>query len=123
MFLKYFEYKKSLKKKKLLKYLLIKYLRKFILIVKLKNFNFFFKSSVYFLTEFFSILFKPLKKKFFNPLTSKLMADDKQKKANFSVFFIYFLNTVNFSFLKTRKKGRIKRKILRKLVKLNNLID
>ena len=36
---------------------------------------------------------------------------------------IYFLNTKSFSYLKLRKKGRIKRKIQRRLLKLNPIID
>ena len=48
LFIKYFNFKKSLKKKKLLKLLLLKYLRKMFLILKITNLNLFIKSAGFF---------------------------------------------------------------------------
>ena len=123
LFIKYFEFKKSLKKKKLLKLLLLKYLRKMFLILKLKNFNLFIKSSGFFLNEFLTLLLQPSGKTFKNPLTQKNFNDVSQLSNQFTFSYIFFLNTKSFSFLKLKKKGRVKRKIQRKLIKLNTIID
>lgn len=123
LFIKYFDFKKSLKKKKLLKLLLLKYLRKMFLILKITNLNIFIKSAGFFLNEFLSTLVQPSEKSFLNPLSNKILTDESSLVSKFHFSYIYFLNTKSFSFLKLRKKGRIKRKIQRRLLKLNPIID
>jgi len=123
LFIKYFDFKKSLKKKKLLKLLLLKYLRKMFLILNITNLNLFIKSSGFFLNEFLSLLIQPSEKTFLNPLSNKLVTDESRLVSRFHFSYIYFLNTKSFSYLKLRKKGRIKRKIQRRLLKLNPIID
>lgn len=123
LFIKYFNFKKSLKKKKLLKLLLLKYLRKMFLILKITNLNLFIKSAGFFLNEFLSILIQPSEKSFLNPLSRKIINDEARLVSRFHFSYIFFINTKNFSFLKLRKKGRIKRKIQRRLLKLNPIID
>jgi hypothetical protein len=123
LFIKYFDFKKSLKKKKLLKLLLLKYLRKLFLILKINQFNLFIKSAGFFLNEFLTLLTQPSEKTFLNPLTKKTITDDRKLIKTFNFSYIFFLNTKNYSFLKLKKKGRVKRKIQRRLIKLNTIID
>ena len=123
LFIKYFEFKKSLKRKKLLKLLLLKYLRKMFLVLKLKHFNLFIKSAGFFLNEFLTLLLQPSGKSFINPLTTKSFSDVSHSANQFNFSYVFFLNTKSFSFLKLKKKGRVKRKIQRKLIKLNTIID
>jgi hypothetical protein len=93
------------------------------LILKLRNFNLFIKSSGFFLNEFLTLLLQPSGKTFKNPLTQKNFSDVSQLSNQLTFSYIFFLNTKSFSFLKLKKKGRVKRKIQRKLIKLNTIID
>jgi hypothetical protein len=104
LFIKYFDFKKSLKKKKLLKLLLLKYLRKLFLILKINQFNLFIKSAGFFLNEFLTLLTQPSEKTFLNPLTKKTITDDRKLIKTFNFSYIFFLNTKNYSFLKLKKK-------------------
>ena len=123
MFLKYFEFKKPLKKKKFLKILMIKYLRKFFIIVKLNQFDIYFKSFAHSLNEFFNFFLQPLGKPFNNPLTKRVVNDITTSEIAFKFFYFFFINNKSFTYLKQKKKGRVKRKILRKLIKLNKVVD
>lgn len=93
------------------------------LILNITNLNLFIKSSGFFLNEFLSLLIQPSEKTFLNPLSNKLVTDESRLVSRFHFSYIYFLNTKSFSYLKLRKKGRIKRKIQRRLLKLNPIID
>jgi len=124
MFLKYFESKKSLKKKKFLKILMIKYLRKFFIVTKIKIVRFLFKSLAGSLHDFFFFFNKRLGKRFTNPLTGKIIDETEQSRLTTQPHSLIFINNKSFTApLKLRKRGRIKRKIWKKLVKLNNVID
>ena len=69
------------------------------------------------------LLLQPSGKNFINPLTTKSFSDVSQSANQFNFSYVFFLNTKSFSFLKLKKKGRVKRKIQRKLIKLNTIID
>jgi len=60
LFLKFFKNKKSLKKNKVFKFLLIKYLRKILILANLKNIYLRVKKTPIFLQELMSLLTKPL---------------------------------------------------------------
>jgi hypothetical protein len=123
MFLKYFNKRKAIKKTKVIKLIMSIYLRKLLLVIKFSSFNFLLKSTPFMLNEVLSTLFKPLEQPFENPLTSKIIDETKAEYNNFRFNYIYFINSKMYNYLKQRKKGRIKRKILRKLIKTNKKID
>ena len=123
LFTKYFGKKKSIKKNKILKILIGKYVRKIFLIIKIKYLFLIIKKNPTFLLEFLKYLNTPIIHKFFNPYKNQIVEDYKNQPhvLRFN-YFIFFKNT-SFSFQKTHKKGRIKRKISRKLILKNKLID
>jgi hypothetical protein len=65
--------------------------------------------------------------KFLNPCENKFIDETtettKSKKDLFRFIFFVFSKTTSYSKLKIKKKGRIKRKILRKIILTNKLID
>ena len=68
LFLKFFQNKKSLKKNKLFKLLLAKYLRKLLIVSGIKNIYVYIKKTPLFVQEIFHLLTSPLVKPFFNPI-------------------------------------------------------
>jgi hypothetical protein len=123
MFIKFFEKRKSAKKNKNIKLLMAKFLRKLIYIVKIKYLFFFVRNNPLHLTDFLFFLNTPIIHKYVNPENGQII---EEKNVNSSLFkitnFIFFKN-IDFTKNKIRKKGRIKRKITRKVVLTNNLTD
>ena len=102
---------------------MIRFLRKVCLIVNLKSVNLFLVSSPTMFTEMVNFLFEPLPKSFRNPFTSKIINESSYRYKFFRIKYIYILKNIPYNYLKTKKKGRIKRKVLRRLVKVNQRTD
>lgn len=122
-FIKFFEKRKSLKKNKAIKLLMIKYLRKLLIITKINNLILLVKKTPLFVNELISFINTPIAHKYINPIDQKIV--DESLNRNLSIRFFYFIFTENknFSKNKTPAKGRIKRKILRKVIFENRIID
>ena len=129
LFIRYFQGKKSLKKSKALKYLMARFLRKMLLVLNLESVGVITKGVPVHLDQLLTAIFKPLSHPFTNPLTGEIINESdsttrrKPKRGNVGISSITFLAPKPFSYQKTRKRGRIKRKIQRRLVRLNKVID
>ena len=129
LFIRYFQGKKSLKKSKALKYLMARFLRKMLLVLNLESVGVITKGVPVNLDQLLTAIFKPLSHPFTNPLNGEIINESdsttrqKPKRGNVGISSITFLAPKPFSYQKTRKRGRIKRKIQRKLVRLNKVID
>jgi len=123
-FIKFFEKNKSLKNNKSFKILAARYLRKLYLFVKIKYSIFNIKKTPASLVEFLSALNSPIIHKFHDPFTNKLIEEKPFfKKPLVNVAFFLFSKNIDFSNNKIKKKGRVKRKVTRKLVLENSLSD
>ena len=131
LFLKYFQGKKSLKKNKALKHLMSRFLRKILLILKLECIGIVTRGVPVHFDAMLNALFKPLSHPFLDPLTgatineseSQSSSSVRKKKQDLSISILTMLSPKPYSYQKTKKQGRVKRKIRRKLVRLNNVID
>jgi hypothetical protein len=127
LFIKFFNNKKSFKKSKTIKILMIKYIRKIFLIIKLKDIVLLVKKTPKFFNEIITFFSTPIVHKFINPINNEFIEEvnDKvnEKKIKINFLYFFFFNTKNFTKNKLPKKGRIKRKILRKIIFENKLID
>ena len=123
LFRTFFSPRKSFKKNKLLRYVMVRFLRKVCLIVNLKSVNLFLVSSPTMFTEMVNFLFEPLPKPFKNPFTSKIINESNYRYKYFYLKYIYILKNTPYNYLKDKKRGRIKRKVLRRLVKVNQKTD
>jgi hypothetical protein len=126
LFLKYFKQRKALKKSKSLRFLMMRFFRKVLLVLGLKSVGLVTRGIPVHLDSLITTLFKPLSHPFTNPLTGKLInevSEGKKSTQNISI------NSILFSYprpniqQKVRKRGRVKRKIRRKIVRTSNLID
>lgn len=122
LFIKYFDKKKLFKKNKTLRTVLIKYVRKMFLLIKFPQMILLLKKNPIFFLEFLNLLHQPILYKFNEPLTNREVVDDGSHIITNFLYFI-FLNTENFTTNKTRKRGRVKRKIYRKIVSRNSIVD
>lgn len=129
LFIRYFQGKKSLKKNKALKYLMARFLRKMLLVLNLESVGLITKGVPVNLDKLLTAIFKPLSHPFTNPLTGEIINESdstlprKKEKGNIGISSVTFFAPKPFSYQKTRKRGRIKRKIQRRLVRMNKVID
>jgi hypothetical protein len=123
LFIKYFDKKKSVKKTKNIKLLMAKYLRKIYIILKIKYQMILIKKTPVHILEFLSFFNSPIIHKFNNPLNDKVIEDKKRINPLTRTLYFIFLKSHDFSFTKKKKKGRIKRKIMRKLIIKNKITD
>jgi hypothetical protein len=123
LFLKFFENQKNKKKSKLIKMLIAKYLRKIFIVSKLKYLNVVISHNPVDLISFFNTLNSPIIAPFQDPYNEELIEESSLNK--FSIRFNYFIfkQAIPYHKKKIKKRGRIKRKILRKLVIENKLVD
>lgn len=122
-FLKFLNKKKSYKKSRTLLSLMVKFVRKLFIVTRLKTFNIVLKKSPYLLNEVLNKLFQPLNHRFVNPLTGAVVDEITHKPQQFNINLIFFKKTIPYSIQKTTKKGRLKRKIFRQIVRKNNILD
>tara|TARA_B110000046_G_scaffold128053_1_gene134444 strand:- start:11024 stop:11605 length:582 start_codon:yes stop_codon:yes gene_type:complete len=130
LFLKFFNKKKAFKKNKTLKLLTMRFLRKLFISLTFKNLYLRVRGVPVMLTKLLTTLNKPIIHQFTDPLSNVLIDETSHEykttrltKPLLLTPFIYFTKNKSYTYLKSKKRGRVKRKIRRKLVKLNNVID
>ena len=120
MFKSFFTLQKSFRKNKILKLVMAKYLRRLFLILKVRKLNIRVNSSPTFLHEFLNLLFYKTKKAFLNPINNKTIKEPRVSPQPFKIVEIRFRFSQKYTFSKVKKKGRVKRKIIKKIFKQNN---
>lgn len=125
LFLKFYKNKRPLKRSKLFKLLVVKFLRKLLLASSIKH--------LYIIPRRSPTLFAELFKRFMTPEINpyrlpyhKGSYDDSivnSIKPAFSIHKFIFAKTKFFGTFKDRRRGRLKRKIARRLIKKNNIMD
>ena len=125
LFLKFFKNKKPLRKSKLFKTLMVKFLRKVLLLSSIKNVNMVINRSSPMFSELYRVLLTPSIIPYKAPNLKGFYNDSflNKKKPLFLVKRVIFRRTHSFTTMKTRKCGRIKRKITRRLVRKNMVLD
>lgn len=123
LFIKFFEKRKSIKKNKSIKLLMAKQLRKVFLITKIRNIILTVKSTPLYLNEIINFLNTPIAHKFIDPIRNDFIEEDQDIPFILKFHYFVFIQNKNFTRNKLPSKGRIKRKILRKIIFQNKIID
>lgn len=123
IFLKYFNYQKSLKKTKSFKFLLAKFLRKILIVSGIRDMVLYLKRPPVLLAELFRFLTRPIISPFFDPISNKTIIEDDDNYVTFNFKYFFFLRSVSFTHMKRKQKGRLKRKISKKIIKRNRITD
>ena len=124
LFLKFFKNKKSFKKNKLIKLLLVKYLRKLLIVAGVKNLYLYVQKKPLFFQELCKTLTTPLVNSFINPLTSLSINENLILKSQpFYIRYLFFKNIKPYNIMCLPRKGRLKRKIMRRIIRTNRISD
>jgi hypothetical protein len=123
LFVKFFEKKRSLKKNRMFRFLLVRFFRKLLIVSGIKNVLIVCKKTPRDLPEIFNFLCRPLRAPFFDPIKGQIITESPDKYHRFDMRYLHFCQSVSFTSMKFRKKGRLKRKISRKVIKQNRMSD
>jgi hypothetical protein len=115
-FKKIFENRKSFKKSPVVATLLMKALRKYLIIIAPLHTYCRITGAPFSLSNLFHTLETPILHKFKNPVTGLLINEEKSPMSPFAPFFFAFVKNHISGSLKLKKRGRVKRKIYRKLI-------
>ena len=101
-----------------------RFLRKLLLVLALKHVEVLTRGVPLQVEPFLKTLFKPLSHAFTNPLTSEILDETSTPLSRLiELRAITFLHFKPFGYQKSRKKGRVKRKIRRKLFRNGSILD
>ena len=123
LLIKHFNFKKSLKKSKSMKLLTMRFLRKLLILIRFKSLTIHAKGVPLFLDTLISTLYRPIAHPMINPLTGSVIDEITNKPRNLLINGVTFFHPKPYGSQKQKKKGRVKRKIRRKVMKSNNVID
>jgi hypothetical protein len=122
MFSKFFNKGKSFIKNKSNYLLLAGFLRKILIFSDIRNLLLLVKRTPLYFNEILSTINTPVIVNYKHPFNSSMIDEITMNNFFFFYYFIFY-NTKAYGFMKTRKKGRVKRKITKRIVKINNLVD
>lgn len=123
--LKFFEKRKALKKSKAFKLLLARSLRKILLLARLRKFYMFVSGIPIHFVDMLRTLNRRIDHPFLDPFVKDVFdeTDSKYHPTSIYIPYFFFLKNVSFVPIKTRKRGRIKRKLRRRLTAKNRVTD
>jgi len=122
MFSKFFKKGKFFIKNKLVFLLVASFIRKILLFSSIKKLILFIKKTPLFFKEILSRINDSAPDIYDHPFT-KEKVNEKLLKNPFRFTMLIFINNKAYGFLKKKKKGRIKRKIAKRLILLNRVLD
>ena len=123
IFSKAFMKNKAFLKNKINFILLAKLLRKILIHTNYQNFVLLIKKVPKYFTEILYNIYNTSVTFYKHPFLNSIVDEKRQETVLLKTSYIYFLNNKAHTVLKKRKKGRLKRKITRKLIKLNLISD
>lgn len=125
LFLTFYKNKRPFKKGKLFKVLLVQYLRKVLLYSFVTRFHLIVKKTVTLFSELFRTLLLTNVTPYYLPNRSSFYRDEVFNKnaVCFRIHSFIFRKDWRGSSVKARSRGRVKRKIRRRLVSRNSLLD
>ena len=115
--------KKNAKKNKIIKFLMMVLLRKILILVSISSIKIKTKGHLFNFSSLLHFLLQKTEHTFTNPLTLENFNEDFFQNNVIKIFSIQLYRTFKNKNIKERKKGRLKRKIFRKITNKNNLID
>lgn len=123
LLLKYFGRRKSLKKTKTMKFLLMRFLRKVLILLKLRNIVLHFKGVPVLLESLLQMLYQPIAHPLKDPFRELEVIESVKQRYVLKISELIFTSPKPFGYLKPRKKGRIKRKIRRRIMRSTFVVD
>ena len=98
------------------------FLRKILLFISFQQFILFVKKIPRYLKEILNTINNPVISLYKHPFNNTIINENNFKNP-FKFLLFIFSNNKPYGFLKVRKKGRLKRKISKKIIMLNRILD
>jgi len=98
------------------------FLRKILLYSAFRGLTLFVKRQPLYFQEIINTLFKPVISVYKHPFNESIV-DEKFVSNQYYFNNIIFGLSKNYTYNKTRRRGRLKRRIMKRLVKVNNVLD
>jgi len=122
MFSSFFKKGKFFIKNKQVYLVIVSFIRKILLFSSLDHLFFVVSRTPIYLQEMLVTLNNPVVNFYKHPFADEVIDESFVKNAfDFEMFI--FLNSRPYGFVKTRKRGRVKRKITKRIVSINRLVD
>ena len=122
IFAKFFE-KKGLRNRRQTQTILMRFLRKSLIFLNISNLNLIVRGLPFNLAQLVKVLATPISYNISNPLRQGEIFTDTASRFNLQIWLVHFTKTFFFGKTKLRKKGRLKRKVARKIIMNNKLVD
>ena len=122
MFSKFFNKGKSFIKNKSVFLLIAGFLRKLILFSRIKGAMLQVKRVPLYFKEILSALHDPVVSFYKNPF-SDFIVNESDEKNTFKFTSFMFINNKPYGKVKNKQKGRLKRKITKRLISINRMVD
>ena len=124
-FLKFYKNRRPLKRTKLFKVLLVKFLRKLLIIGNVKTFNIVINRSPTLFVELYKLFITPNIVPYKMPNKKQPYVDSVVNNSSnvFTARKFIFSRTKFYGLFKERRRGRLKRKVARRLIKKNSILD
>lgn len=124
-FLKFYKNRRPLKRTKLFKILLVKFLRKVLVSTNIRFIQIIVNRAPTFFTELYRLLITPSIVPYRLPNKISLYQDsfNNINQSPFQIKKFLFLRTKFYGLFKEKRRGRLKRKVARRLFKKNNVMD
>lgn len=119
---KFFNKGKSFIKNKINYIILANFLKKILFFSGIKQLYLFVKRLPVYLIEILHNLNNPVVANYKHPFNSSKV-DESKFKEYFYFRYLLFVTTKPYGFVKGRKRGRVKRKIIKRVIKVNRLVD
>ena len=115
LFTRYFFFQKAVKRSKTLKLIMTRFARKMLIVLCLTELTLVVRGLAFMLEQLVATLLSPLRHPFKNLLTGQVIDEVNTAGLSLRVGCLAFLHIKPFGFSKVRLKGRIKRKIRRRI--------
>ena len=122
VFAKFFE-RKGLRNRRQTQTILMRFLRKSLIFLNIRNLNLIVRGLPFNLAQLIKVLATPVSYNISNPLRQGEIFTDSTSHFRLQIWLVHFTKTFFFGKTKLRKKGRLKRKVARKIIMNNKLVD
>ena len=123
LLLRFIKQTKAFKKTKVVRLMLAMYLRRLLIVSRLTSFDLWLRRLPIFMQEFLDALHRHTPVSFKDPITSKTVTESESDKFVFQVTYMVFQYNKPFGFMKNRLRGRVKRKISKRIVRMQSRVD
>ena len=122
IFAKFFE-KKGLRNRRQTQTILMRFLRKSLIFLNISNLNLIVRGLPFNLAQLIKVLATPISYNVSNPLRQGEILTDSNSRFHLQIWLVHFTKTFFFGKTKLKKRGRLKRKVARKIIMNNRLVD